>query len=198
MLSDGQGNPVGYYKGNNQTWVFGQSGTGYTGDGNMILNGAAPASGNGAYLGGQSNGTNVWAIGSYRAVVSGTNTWFTCANSGGGGVYLSGASATSWSAVSDETRKVIIEPIIDGLNKVSTLRTVIGRLKTDAESVRRPYLIAQDVQAVFPEAVTENEDKEGVVLGLSYTEIIPLLVAAIKELKTQNDSLKARLDAANL
>jgi hypothetical protein len=194
VLSDGDGNPVGYYQGNNQTWVFGQGGTGYTGDGSIVLNGAAPAAGNGAYIGGQSNGTAAWAIGSYRAVISGTNTWFTCQNSGGGGVYLNGASATSWTAVSDETRKVIIEPITDGLNKVSTLRTVIGRLKTDEESVRRPYLIAQDVQAVLPEAVSEAEDKDGSVLGLSYTEVIPLLVASIKELKTIVDAQSAEID----
>jgi hypothetical protein len=193
VLSDGDGNPVGYYKGSNQSWVFGQGGTGYTGDGNVILNGAAPASGNGAVISGQSNGTYVWSIGSYRGVVSGTATWFTCANSGGGGVYLNGASATSWSAVSDETRKIIIEPITDAANKVSTLRAVIGRLKTDDESVRRPYLIAQDVRAVLPEAVSEAEDKEGAVLGLSYTEVIPLLVAAIKELSAELNALKAKV-----
>jgi hypothetical protein len=108
-----------------------------------------------------------------------------------GGVYLNGASATSWTAVSDETRKVIIEPITDAANKVSTLRAVIGRLKTDTEDVRRPYLIAQDVQAVLPEAVSEAEDKDGPLLGLSYTEVIPLLVAAIKELKAEFDAYKA-------
>jgi hypothetical protein len=190
VLSDGDGNPVAYYKGNNQSWVFGQGGTGYTGDGNITLNGAEPALGNGASIAGQSNGTFAWAIGSYRSVISGTATWFTCANTSGG-VYLSGASATSWSAVSDETRKVIIEPITDAANKVSTLRAVIGRLKTDEESVRRPYLIAQDVQAVLPEAVSENEDKEGTVLCLSYTEVIPLLVAAIKELNAKFDAYVA-------
>jgi len=68
-------------------------------------------------------------------------------------------------------------------------------LKSDEEDVRRPYLIAQDVQAVLPEAVSESEDKEGPVLGLSYTEVIPLLVAAIKELKADLDATKAELAA---
>jgi hypothetical protein len=107
-------------------------------------------------------------------------------------VYLNGASATSWTAVSDETRKIIIEEITNATSKVSTLRTVIGRLKTDEDTVRRPYLIAQDVQKVLPEAVSENEDKEGTVLGLSYTEVIPLLVAAIKELTAEVNSLKSK------
>ena len=108
------------------------------------------------------------------------------------------AGATSWTAISDETRKVIIEEITDATTKVLTLRTVIGRLKTDDNTVRRPYLIAQDVQKVLPEAVSETEDKEGPVLGLSYTEVIPLLVAAIKELKAENDAMKAALKAAGI
>jgi hypothetical protein len=48
----------------------------------------------------------------------------------------------------------------------------------------------------LPEAVSEAEDKEGPVLGLSYTEVIPLLVAAIKELKAEVDSLKSQLKGA--
>jgi hypothetical protein len=51
-------------------------------------------------------------------------------------------------------------------------------------------LIAQDVQVVLPEAVdASNPDK----LGVAYTEVIPLLVAAIKELSAKNDALETRL-----
>jgi hypothetical protein len=41
-------------------------------------------------------------------------------------------------------------------------------------------LIAQDVQAVLPEAVDIGTDEDK-TLFLKYTETIPLLVAAIKE-----------------
>ena len=43
---------------------------------------------------------------------------------------------------------------------------------------------AQQVQAVLPEAITEgrnSKDDETEYLQLAYTEVIPLLVAAIKE-----------------
>ena len=94
-----------------------------------------------------------------------------------GGVYL-GSTATSWTANSDERLKDIIEPIQDAAEKVSSLRAVIGKYKTDKEGTRRSFLIAQDVQAVLPEAVsTDNPDQ----LGVAYTDVIPLLVAAIKE-----------------
>jgi hypothetical protein len=106
---------------------------------------------------------------------------------GSNGVYLNN-NANSWTSVSDERKKDIIEPITNAVNKVSTLRAVIGKYKTDEEGTRRSFLIAQDVQAVLPEAVSETESKEGLVLGMSYTDVIPLLVAAIKELKTIVDA----------
>ena len=50
-------------------------------------------------------------------------------------------------------------------------------------------MIAQDVQAVLPEAVTVQEDEIG-TLGVQYSEVIPLLVAAIKELKMEFEAYK--------
>jgi hypothetical protein len=117
---------------------------------------------------------------------------FYIANSGIG-VYLANGG-TSWSAQSDERTKDIIEPIIDATNKVSTLRAVIGKYKTDKEGVRRAFLIAQDVQAVLPEAV--NTQGNGVdTLGLQYTDVIPLLVAAIKEQQAIITQLQADVAA---
>jgi hypothetical protein len=100
--------------------------------------------------------------------------------------------ATSWATLSDERKKDIIEPIIDAATKVSSLRAVIGKYKTEEDGIRRAMLIAQDVQAVLPEAVVENKDGE---LLLQYTEIIPLLVAAIKEQSALITQLTARITA---
>ena len=102
---------------------------------------------------------------------------------------------TSWGSLSDERKKDIIEPITDAATKVSSLRAVIGKYKTEENGIRRAMLIAQDVQAVLPEAVVENSKGD---LILQYTDTIPLLVAAIKEQQAIIESLKARLDAANL
>ena len=95
-----------------------------------------------------------------------------------------------------------MKAIENAAQKVSMLRAVTGRFKTDAEGTSSAFLIAQDVQAVLPEAVDANNPER---LGVAYTDVIPLLVAAIKELKAINDaqaqtieSLKARLDAANI
>ena len=118
-----------------------------------------------------------------------TRFYLRCNNSGG--VYLT-SGATSWTASSDERKKDIIEPITDAASKVSTLRAVIGKYKTDAEGTRRSFLIAQDVQAVLPEAVDANDLDD---LGVQYSDVIPLLVAAIKELKAELDTAKEQIAA---
>lgn len=110
------------------------------------------------------------------------------------GVQLA-AAGTSWTSLSDERKKDIIEPISNASEKLSSLRSVIGKYKTDDDNVRRSFLIAQDVQAVLPEAISnmvppEGSEDETEYLGLSYTDVIPLLVAAINEIKVEFDTYK--------
>jgi len=126
-----------------------------------------------------------------------SNNYYFGGNNGGAyvmantnGVRLSNGG-TSWASDSDERLKDIIEPIINAAEKVSSLRAVIGKYKTDEEGVRRTFLIAQDVQAVLPEAVF---DEQGTLM-LAYTETIPLLVAAIKEQQALITTLTARITA---
>ena len=104
------------------------------------------------------------------------------------GVYLANGGI-SWLALSDERFKDIIEPISNAVAKVSSLRSVIGKFKTESEGTRRPFLIAQDVQAVLPEAVDATKPDQ---LGVSYSDVIPLLVAAIKELTARVQTLETR------
>ena len=112
---------------------------------------------------------------------------------GTNGVYLTN-TGNSWNAVSDERMKTIVEPIQNASAKVATLRTVIGYYNNDEAQTRRPFLIAQDVQAVLPEAVNVQDVETG-ILGMSYTDMIPLLVAAIKEQKALITSLTSRIAA---
>jgi hypothetical protein len=112
-------------------------------------------------------------------------------NAAGAGVYVA-YGGTSWSSTSDERLKTDLVPIENAALKVSSLRAVTGRFKADEEGKSRSFLIAQDVQAVLPEAVdATNPDK----LGVQYTEVIPLLVAAIKELSAEVEALKAKVGA---
>jgi hypothetical protein len=109
------------------------------------------------------------------------------------GVRLDSAS-TSWSTQSDERFKTALQNIENGLDKVATLRSVTGRYLSDDENVSRSFLIAQDVAKVLPEAVSEEAD-DTKTLGIRYTEVIPLLVAALKESKERIESLEAEVAA---
>jgi hypothetical protein len=110
---------------------------------------------------------------------------------GSQGVYLA-SGGVAWIANSDERLKTDLVPIEDAINKVNSLRSVIGRYKTDIVGTKRTFLIAQDLIKVLPEVVTIDE-KTG-DLGVSYSEVIPLLVAAIKEQQLQIQELKALIN----
>jgi hypothetical protein len=143
-------------------------------------------------------GLNVGGVNKGYFYHEGTNAYIENSVSGGNlyvisggtnGVYLP-SGGIAWLALSDEKLKTDLVPIKDGLNKVCSLRSVIGRYKTDDESIKRPFLIAQDVEKVLPEAVSKDETTGN--LAVSYSEVIPLLVAAIKELKAEIEILKTK------
>jgi hypothetical protein len=104
-----------------------------------------------------------------------------------GGVYLANGG-TSWTAISDERMKTDLMPIENATKKVGQLRSMTGRYRTDSQAKKRSFLIAQDVLEVLPEAV--NLDTNSGMYGVQYTDVIPLLVASIKELKAELDTLK--------
>jgi hypothetical protein len=103
-----------------------------------------------------------------------------------GGVYLS-SGATSWTANSDERLKDINGIIENAVDKINTLRAVNFSWKSDENKKEVLGLIAQDIKEVFPQTV--DEDKEG-IMGVRYTELVPVLVKAIQELKAEIDELK--------
>jgi hypothetical protein len=89
-------------------------------------------------------------------------------------------------AFSDARFKRDISPIHDALHKV---RSLVGVLYTDSADSRKTGLLAQDVQAVLPEAVTVDENGN---LALAYGNLAGILVQAIKELAIKVDELEKR------
>ena len=170
VLSDGDGNPRGYFDNSGQWTVNANSGSRYS-----VLQ--------------FTNATT------YKSQIywdnSNTNLYVQNAS---GGVYLTN-TGTSWTSASDERLKENLIPIENGLSKVCSLRAVIGNFISDETKKATPFLIAQDVQSVLPEAVTsttlKDDETNTEYLGVAYTEVIPLLVAAIKELKAEFDAYKA-------
>jgi hypothetical protein len=103
----------------------------------------------------------------------------------GNGVFL-GSGNTSWTGVSDITLKNVTGNITNAVDKVLSLDGIYFSWKNDKSNKINVGLIAQQVKEVLPEVVTENNG----ILGIQYAEVIPLLVEAIKELKTELNTLK--------
>jgi len=87
-------------------------------------------------------------------------------------------------AYSDIRLKKDIEVIPHALDKVLSLR---GVTYTDKETEdRRTGVLAQDVQAVLPEAVMEGEE----YLSVAYGNLVGLLIESIKELEARVSELE--------
>lgn len=136
-------------------------------------------------LGGGSVTTNTFTVGTTIYSVANGNIGFGVA-SPSVKIDVSGAiNATGDITSSSDIRlKSNIEKIEDALNKLMTLNGVTFN-KIGMET-RSTGVIAQEVQAVLPEAVYENDK----YLSVAYGNMIGLLIEAIKELKIEVDKLK--------
>lgn len=108
---------------------------------------------------------------------------------------------------SDRRLKTVIGHIQDGLDKVRSLDSIlyvnndIAKQYGFADDKQRVGLVAQQVQAILPEAVAPapfDSDAEGNsisgenYLTVQYEKLVPLLVAAIKDLEKQVQDLKVQ------
>jgi hypothetical protein len=130
-----------------------------------------------------------WGVGPSTS----SSNFFVSTAASGSGVYLTTAG-TSWTSNSDERLKTKLTTFENAVEKINSLRAGTGRYLTDNEEMSRSFLIAQDVQKVLPEAVNVQDDEFG-TLGLQYTDVIPLLVAAIQEQQAIITALTARITA---
>ena len=103
-----------------------------------------------------------------------------------GNVYAAGTSLTS-----DIKLKKNIKPIKDSLNKILSLEGKNYEWKDKTKPGKQYGLIAQDVEKVIPELVTQGKTKH-----LDYTSIIPILIEAIKDQQEQINKLKNIIDNA--
>ncbi|HBI24615.1 MAG TPA: hypothetical protein DDX84_10545, partial [Nitrospiraceae bacterium] len=100
---------------------------------------------------------------------------------------------------SDLNLKKNINTIKDALNKIERLRGVEFEWRREEFSDRsfpegtQIGLIAQEVENVLPELVSVNNYNGQ--KSVEYANIVAVLIEAVKDLKTQNDGLRARIEA---
>ena len=95
--------------------------------------------------------------------------------------------AADFVATSDRRIKADIKPIENALDKVMKL-SGNTYVRTDLENTVSTGVIAQEVEAVLPEAVVEEDD----VKRVSYNGVVAMLVEAVKELTAKVKVLEAR------
>ena len=91
---------------------------------------------------------------------------------------------------SDERLKDNIQPLGSTLNKLHQIEAKTYSFKKDEEHTPKIGVLAQEVQAVFPELVTEGADG---ILSVNYQGLVPVLINAINE----QDAKIAALEAQN-
>jgi hypothetical protein len=94
---------------------------------------------------------------------------------------------------SDERLKRDIEPLPSVLDNVMQLQASSYQFvnQSNQDTRRSIGFIAQDVQPLFPELVSE---KDG-TLGLSYAQFAVVAIKAIQEQQAEIEELRARLEA---
>jgi hypothetical protein len=95
---------------------------------------------------------------------------------------------TSWTANSDARQKKNIQDLSYGLAQIQALRPVrFDYVNEESEESKRIGFLAQEVLPHVPEAVSGSEETS---YGLATAELIPVLVAAIKELAARVEAFE--------
>jgi len=100
--------------------------------------------------------------------------------------------------MSDLNYKTDVSNLTGMMEKIKLLRPVTYKLKADAigisvDKTNNPLqygFIAQELKEIFPDMVSTQPNE---VLGIHYSEIIPVLVQAIKEQQEQIEALSKRV-----
>ena len=102
------------------------------------------------------------------------------------------AYATGLWQTSDESLKTSIKPVESALDKIMQLNGVEYEWINKKQYGSGQYLgfLAQDLQKVFPELVRFD----GKNYAVQYAPLTAILTEAVKELKTQNDELRAEIE----
>lgn len=125
---------------------------------------------------------------------------FRTLNTNVGGIFSDNSSVT-YATTSDHRLKENVQRINNAIDTVQQLNPVTYTWKADGSNGLG--FIAHELQAVIPQAVVGVKDAvdtkgDPVYQAIDTSFLVATLAAAIQELKTENDALKARLDAAGL
>jgi len=133
--------------------------------------------------------TNFFSVGKSASHV------FNIVDKDNAGVYMASGS-TSFTSTSDARLKTAIEPLEDATDKLMQLKPCTYKWKTQEEADPKKHVgfIAQEVEALFPNLVNENDGTDGSTYkGVATTDMIPYLVQSIQKRQKIIDELKQKI-----
>lgn len=99
------------------------------------------------------------------------------------------AGSFVYSQGSDMRLKYDIKPIDKALEKLGKVRGLEFKMKQNNEE--KLGVLAQEVETVFPQIVSGKGDG---IRGIDYTGLIGPIIAAVNELKSENDALRVQVN----
>ena len=114
-----------------------------------------------------------------------------------------GGTSGAWSVGSDQRKKENITTVSDALTKVSQLRGVDFNWRAKWGGHADSGVIAQEVESVLPNLVitqegardTDDDGNSVVMKHVNYNGLWGAMIEAVKELKSKNEALEARIAA---
>jgi hypothetical protein len=193
VLSDGDGNPRGYFN-NNGSYIVGSTSEDVIGTGANGLSYRASI-GNLSVLAASAS-----ALGVGRATTTGAMVYFYYNAVAKGSISTDGSNV-AYNTSSDYRLKENIVDLPNALQIVSQLKPRQFDWKETKETTTG--FIAHELAEICPHAVTGEKDAvdaEGnpVYQGIDTSFLVATLTAAIQELKADNDSMRAALKAAGI
>jgi hypothetical protein len=156
-----------------------------TSGGELVVGGTSPqglitAQGDASIFGNLNSNATVGSGTRYHAV------WYE--NGTERGSVTSNGSATAYNTSSDARLKENIAPADDSASLVDAIQVRKFDWKSNG-SHQRYGMIAQELDAVFPEAVTKSEDPER-MMAVDYSKLVPMLVKEIQSLRARVAALE--------
>jgi len=108
------------------------------------------------------------------------------------------SGGTSWGAVSDLRLKNVVSQVSNATQTLESITPIYFTWKSGPNTSLQIGVIAQEIQQAIPEAVDTMDIDSTDYLTVKYTELIPHLITAVKELSARLSNVEARLAAATV
>ena len=189
VLSDGDGNPRGYFN-NVGDFYVGKFGHGVTTAGVAI-----DSNGTSQFIASGNDNTPM-AIGSADDVTLTLVNFHGASSTAGGSISISSGTSVSYNTSSDHRLKENVVELTGATTRLKQLAPKRFNFIAETDDRTLDGFLAHEVQSVVPEAVTGthnevDDDGNPKYQGIDQSELVPLLVATIQELEARIAALES-------